>query len=200
MSINGRFFNSNEKLTFRKVLDRVGVFTAVECKAYIESSRIGLYELWRDNKAKEVLGYDKEQNKRVDEDHQPLIDHIDQVIYRQQQRSSTEGDIQANRDLVCIRDYIVQDILSVYEPDGYGSHNYDDMRVMDILLDDDSKNLTMWPSMNWASEWNPNTSGYRKLYEKYLELHWKLDSDADDYDPELSVKKFESQNRRLVAS
>jgi len=199
MSINGRFFNSNEKLTFRKVLDRVGVFTAVECKAYIESSRIGLYELWRDNKAKEVLGYDKEQNKRVDEDHQPLIDYIDQVIYRQSERSSTEGDIQANRDLVCIRDYIVQDILSVYEPDGYGSHNYDDMRVMDILLDDESKNLTMWPSMNWASEWNPNTSGYRKLYEKYLELHWKLDSDADDYDENMSVKKFEAANRRLIA-
>ena len=116
------------------------------------------------------------------------------------QGKSTEGDIQANRDLVCIRDYIAADILGVYQPDGYGSNNYDDMKVMDILLDDTSKNLTMWPSMKWASEWNPKVQGYRKLYDKYVDLHWKLIPDADDYDPKLTVKKFESQNRRLVAS
>jgi len=197
MSINARFFKPQEKMTFRKVLDRVGVFTAVECRAYIESSRQGLYELWRNNKGKEVLGYDEEQNKRVDEDDQPLIDYIDEVISRQ--GKSTEGDIDCWNDLICIRDYIVADILSVYEADGYGNHNYDDMRVMDILLSDESKNLTMWPSMHWASEWNPNTSGYRKLFEKYLELHWKLDSDANDYDENMSVKKFESQNKRLIA-
>ena len=193
MSINARFFNSNEKLTFRKVLDRVGVFTAVECKAYIESSRQGLYELWRNNEGKKILGYDEEQNKRVDEDHQPLIDYIDEVISRQ--GKSTEGDIDCWNDLICIRDYIVQDILHVYEADGYGSHNYDDMKVMDILLSDESKNLTMWPSMQWASEWNPNVSEYRKLYEKYVELHWKLDEDANDYDPNISIKKFESKNK-----
>ena len=30
MSFYGRFFKPEEKMTFRKVLDRVGVFTAVE--------------------------------------------------------------------------------------------------------------------------------------------------------------------------
>ena len=85
------------------------------------------------------------------------------------------------------------DILSVYEPDGYGSNNYDDMKVMDILLSDDSKNLTMWPNMKWASEWNPSVEGYKKLYDKYVDLHWKLIPDADDYDENISVKKFESK-------
>ena len=197
MSFYGRFFKPEEKLTFRKVLDRVAVFSAVECKAYIESSRQALYQLHK----KDVDGklvFDEQENKRIDEDHQPLIDYIDAVIYRQ--GKSTEEDINCWNDLICIRDYIAADILSVYQPDGYGSHNYDDMKVMDILLADESRNLTMWPSMKWASEWNPKVSGYRKLYEKYVDLHWKLDETADDYDPKLTVKKFESQNRRLTAT
>ena len=190
MSFYGRFFKPEEKLTFRKVLDRVGVFSAVECKAYIESSRQALYQLHK----KDVDGklvFDEQENKRIDEDHQPLIDYIDAVIYRQ--GKSTEEDINCWNDLICIRDYIVADILSVYEPDGYGSNNYDDMKVMDILLSDDSKNLTMWPNMKWASEWNPSVQGYKKLYDKYVDLHWKLDKDADDYDENISVKKFESK-------
>ena len=190
MSFYGRFFKPEEKLTFRKVLDRVAVFSAVECKAYIESSRQALYQLHK----KDVDGklvFDEQENKRIDEDHQPLIDYIDAVIYRQ--GKSTEEDINCWNDLICIRDYIVADILSVYEPDGYGSNNYDDMKVMDILLSDDSKNLTMWPNMKWASEWNPSVEGYKKLYDKYVDLHWKLDKDADDYDENISVKKFESK-------
>ena len=184
-------------MTFRKVLDRVGVFTAVECKAYIESDRQAMRELFKkDIDGKLVLSDEKE--KDIDEEHQPLIDYIDEVISRQ--GKSSEGDAQCWNDLICIRDYIAQDIMSVYETDGYGHSNYDDMKVMDILLNDDSKNLTMWPSMKWASRWNPNTKEYEKLYNKYVDLHWKLDKDADDYDPELTVKKFESQNRRLVAS
>ena len=190
MSFYGRFFKPEEKLTFRKVLDRVAVFSAVECKAYIESSRQALYQLHK----KDVDGklvFDEQENKRIDEDHQPLIDYIDAVIYRQ--GKSTEEDINCWNDLICIRDYIVADILSVYQPDGYGSSNYDDMKVMDILLSDDSKNLTMWPNMKWASEWNPSVEGYKKLYDKYVDLHWKLDKDADDYDENISVKKFESK-------
>tara|TARA_R100000081_G_scaffold76146_1_gene42599 strand:- start:78 stop:704 length:627 start_codon:yes stop_codon:yes gene_type:complete len=197
MSFYGRFFKPEEKMTFRKVLDRVGVFTAVECKAYIESSRQALYQLHK-SEVDGKLVFDKKENQRIDEDHQPLIDYIDEVISRQ--GKSTEGDIQAWNDLICIRDYIVQDILSVYQPDGYGSNNYDDMKVMDILLSDDSKNLTMWPNMKWASEWNPSVREYRKLYDKYVDLHWKLIEDSDSYDSNMTVKKFESQNRRLVAS
>ena len=52
MSLYGRFFKPEEKLTFRKVLDRVGVFSAVECRAYIESDRQAMYELFK----KEVDG------------------------------------------------------------------------------------------------------------------------------------------------
>ena len=197
MSFYGRFFNPEEKLTFRKVLDRVSVFSAVECKAYIESNRQALYHLHSIEDGDSVK-FDLEENKKIDIEHQPFIDYIDEVISRQ--GKSTEGDIQANRDLICIRDYIAADILGVYQPDGYGSNNYDDIKVMDILLDDDSKNLTMWPSMKWASRWNPNTKEYEKLYNKYVDLHWKLEEDADDYDPKMSVKKFESRNKIKAVS
>ena len=193
MSFYGRFFDPSEKLTHRKVLDRVAVFTAVECKAYIESNRQALYHLHSIQQDDGSVKFDLEENKKIDIDHQPFIDYIDEVISRQ--GKSTEGDIDCWNDLICIRDYIAQDILGVYEPDGYGSNNYDDMKVMDILLDDESKNLTMWPSMKWAARWNPKTYAYSELYEKYVNLHWKLDKDADDYDPKLTVKKFESSNK-----
>ena len=192
MSFYGRFFKPEEKLTHRRVLDRVGVFTAVECKAYIESNRQALYHLHSIEDGDSVK-FDLEENKKIDIEHQPFIDYIDEVISRQ--NKSTEEDIKCNRDLDCIRDYIAADILGVYQPDGYGSNNYDDMKVMDILLDDESKNLTMWPSMKWAARWNPKTYAYSELYEKYVNLHWKLDKDADDYDPKLTVKKFESSNK-----
>ena len=193
MSFYGRFFDPSEKLTHRKVLDRVAVFTAVECKAYIESNRQALYHLHSIQQDDGSVKFDLQENKKIDIDHQPFIDYIDEVISRQ--GKSTEGDIDCWNDLICIRDYIAQDILGVYEPDGYGSNNYDDMKVMDILLDDESKNLTMWPSMKWAARWNPKTYAYSELYEKYVNLHWKLDKDADDYDPKLTVKKFESSNK-----
>ena len=193
MSFYGRFFDPSEKLTHRKVLDRVAVFTAVECKAYIESNRQALYHLHSIQQDDGSVKFDLQQNEKIDIDHQPFIDYIDEVISRQ--NKSTEGDAQCWNDLICIRDYIAQDILGVYQPDGYGSNNYDDIKVMDILLADESKNLTMWPSMKWASRWNPKTYAYSELYEKYVNLHWKLDKDADDYDPKLTVKKFESSNK-----
>ena len=193
MSFYGRFFKPEEKLTHRRVLDRVGVFTAVECKAYIESNRQALYHLHSIQQDDGSVKFDLQENEKIDIDHQPFIDYIDEVISRQ--GKSTEGDIDCWNDLICIRDYIAQDILGVYEPDGYGSNNYDDMKVMDILLDDESRNLTMWPSMKWAARWNPKTYAYSELYEKYVNLHWKLDKDADDYDPKLTVKKFESSNK-----
>ena len=169
MSFYGRFFKPQEKLTHRKVLDRVGVFTAVECKAYIESNRQALYHLHSIEDGDSVK-FDIEENKKIDIEHQPFIDYIDEVISRQ--GKSTEGDIDCWNDLICIRDYIAADILGVYQPDGYGSNNYDDIKVMDILLDDTSKNLTMWPSMRWAAKWNPKTKEYQKLYDKYVEQHW----------------------------
>ena len=193
MSFYGRFFKPEEKLTHRRVLDRVGVFTAVECKAYIESNRQALYHLHSIQQDDGSVKFDLQENEKIDIDHQPFIDYIDEVISRQ--NKSTEGDAQCWNDLICIRDYIAQDILGVYQPDGYGANNYDDMKVMDILLDDESKNLTMWPSMKWAARWNPKTYAYSELYEKYVNLHWKLDKDADDYDPKLTVKKFESRNK-----
>lgn len=193
--IHGRFFDKNDKMTFRKVIDRVGVFSAVECLAYIESSRQAMYELHKVEHMGKLV-YDKEQNERTDLDHQPLVDYINTVIDKQ--GKSTEGDIDANRALDCIRDIIAQDIMSVYQNDGYGSTNYDDIKVMDILLADESRNLTMWPRMQWSTSWNPKNEGYRKLYDKYVDLHWKLDSDADDYDENLSIKKFEQKTGHLT--
>ena len=64
MSFYGRFFKPEEILTHRKVLDRVGVFTAVECKAYIESNRQALYHLHSIEDGDSVK-FDLEENKKV---------------------------------------------------------------------------------------------------------------------------------------
>ena len=171
MSLYGRFFKPEEKNTLRKVLDRTRALSAVECLAYISSELSAMKELYKTKAKNGRLVYDKEANKRFEQEHQPLITYIEQVIDRQ--GKSTEGDIQANRDLICIRDIIAQDIYSVYQPDGYGQSKYDDMRVMDILLNDDSKNITMWPLLKWSNDWNPKMSEYKKLYDKYEQLAWQ---------------------------
>ena len=172
MSLYGRFFKPSEKTTVRRVLDRTDVMSAVECRAYIMSEWQAMRELYRKENCNGVMVYDREANNKFEQEHKPFIEYIDSVISKQKESSSTEGDIQANRDLQCIRDIIASDILDTYSLDGYGNSRYDDIKVMDILLDDTSKNLTMWPSMRWAAEWNPKTKEYQKLYDKYVEQHW----------------------------
>ena len=73
----------------------------------------------------------------------------------------------------CIKDIIADDILDTYAPDGYGNMNYDNQRVMNVLLEDRAKNITMWPMMRWASPWNPKMKEYRKLYDKYEKMGWE---------------------------
>lgn len=170
MSLYGRFFKPEEKNILRKVLDRVDGMTLLDCRAYIEGEFIAMKELYKKKARNGRLVYDKEANDRHAQDHQPLLDYIDTVISKT--GKSTEGDIQAHRDIGCIRDIIARDILSVYEPDGYGCSKYDDQRVMDILLADTSKNITMWPMMRWSNEWNPKMKEYKKLYDKYEKMAW----------------------------
>ena len=170
MSLYGRFFKPTDKTDVRRVLDRTDAMSAVECRAYIMSEWNAMRELYRKENCNGVMVYDREANKRFEEEHKPYIEYIDSIIAKQ--GKSTEGDIQADKDLQCIRDIIASDILDTYAPDGYGNTRYDDIKVMDILLNDTSKNITMWPSMRWAAKWNPKTKEYQKLYDKYVEQHW----------------------------
>ena len=192
MSFYGRFFKPEEKTTLRRIQDRVAGMTILDCRAYIQGELDAMRELYKKENDKGTLVYDKEANKRHESEHRPLLDYIDAVIDKT--GKSTEGDIQAHRDMQCIKDLIASDIYSVYQPDGYGNTRYDDIKVMDILLDDTSRNITMWPMMRWASTWNPKMKGYQELYDKYVELHWKMQEDADDYDASLSIEKFERAN------
>ena len=175
MSLYGRFFKPQEKNTLRKVLDRVAGMSVLDLRAYIEGELIAMKELYRKKAKNGRLVFDKEANKRHEEDHLPLLEYIDACIEHADNRASTEAEIDLHNNMQCIRDIIARDILSVYEPDGYGSSNYDNQRVMDILLDDTSKNITMWPMMRWATEWNPNMKEYRKLYQKYEKMAWDSD-------------------------
>ena len=70
----------------------------------------------------------------------------------------------------CIKDIIIEDIYEVYQPDGYGDMKYDHQNVMNVLLDDTANNITMWPMMKWACDWNPKMKQYRKLYDKYEKI------------------------------
>ena len=101
------------------------------------------------------------------------MDYIDAQI--EKLGKFTEGDLLVQNNMQCIKDIIARDIMSVYEPDGYGSTRYDDIYVMDVLLNDVSKNITMWPRMKWATEWNPKNKEYKKLYDKYEAIGRELE-------------------------
>ena len=173
MSLYGRFFKPEEKSTLRRVLDRVDAMSPLDCRAYIQGELDAMKELYKKENDKGRLVYDKEANKRHEEDHRPLLEYIDACIEHANNRRSTEADIDLMQHMRCIKDIIARDILSVYEPDGYGSCNYDNQRVMDVLLNDRSKNITMWPMMRWASDWNPKMKEYKKLYDKYEQMAWE---------------------------
>ena len=128
MSLYGRYFKPSEKTTVRRVLDRTDVMSAVECRAYIMSEWQAMRELYKKENCNGVLVYDREANIRFEQEHKPYIEYIDSIIAKQ--GKSTEGDIQANRDLRCIRDIIASDILETYNNDGYGNTRYDDIKVM----------------------------------------------------------------------
>ena len=172
MSLYGRFFKPEEKSTLRKVLDRVDGMSPLDCRAYIQGELDAMKELYKKKNDKGRLVYDKEANKRHEEEHRPLLDYIDNEIEKAHKKSSTEADIDLVYNMQCIKDLIASDILDTYEPDGYGNMNYDNQRVMNILLDDRAKNITMWPMMRWASNWNPKMKEYRKLYDKYEQMAW----------------------------
>ena len=172
MSLYGRHFKPEEKNTLRRVIDRVAGMSILDCRAYIASELEAMNELYKQQNDKGRLVYDKEANKRHEEDHRPLLDYIDACIEHANNRRSTEADIDLMQHMRCIKDIIARDILDVYAPDGYGSFNYDNQRVMTVLLDDRSKNITMWPMMRWASDWNPKMKEYKKLYDKYEKMAW----------------------------
>ena len=168
MSLYGRFFKPGEKNTLRRVMDRVAGMSILDCRAYIASELEAMKNLYMKKGPGDKLVYDEEANERHVEEHKPFLDYIDSLL--EKKGKSTEGDIQVERDMQCIRDIIAKDLLSTYEPDGYGSTRYDDIYVLDVLIDDVAKNITMWPMMRWASEWNPKMKEYRKLYDKYEKI------------------------------
>ena len=173
MSLYGRFFKPGKKNTLRRVLDRVAGMSVLDCRAYIQGELDAMKELYKKKAKNGRLVYDKEANARHEEDHRPLLDYIDAQI--EKLGKSTEGDLLVQNNMQCIKDIIARDIMSVYEPDGYGSTRYDDIYVMDVLLNDVSKNITMWPRMKWATEWNPKNAEYKKLYDKYETIGRELD-------------------------
>ena len=175
MSLYGRFFKPEEKSTLRRVLDRVDAMRPLDCRAYIASELEAMKELYRKKAKNGRLVYDKEENERHEREHRPLLDYIDAEIEKAHKASSTEADIDLVYNMQCIKDIIASDILDTYAPDGYGASKYDDMRVLDVILNDRAKNITMWPMMRWASQWNPNMAEYRKLYEKYEKMAWDED-------------------------
>ena len=172
MSLYGRFFKPEEKSTLRRVLDRVDAMSPLDCRAYIQGELDAMKELYKKEGPGGKLVFDEAANERHEEDHRPLLEYIDACIDHAAKRRSTEADIDLMQHMRCIKDIIADDILDVYAPDGYGNMNYDNQRVMTVLLDDRSKNITMWPMMRWASDWNPKMKEYKKLYDKYEKMAW----------------------------
>ena len=172
MSIYGRFFEPSEKSTLRKVIDRVEAMSPMDCRSYIQGSWDAMCELYKVKNDDGSFEYNVAANERHELEHKPLIEYIDACIDHAAKRRSTEADIDLMQHMKCIKDIIANDIYEVYQPDGYGNMNYDNQRVMDVLLNDRSKNITMWPMMRWATQWNPKMKEYKKLYDKYEQMAW----------------------------
>ena len=170
MSIYGRFFKPEEKSTLRKVIDRVDAMSPMDCRAYIQSSWDAMCELYKVKNDDGSFEYNVAANERHEQEHKPLIEYIDACIEHANNRASTEADIDLANHMKCIKDIIIEDIYDVYTPNGYGDMQYDHQYVMNVLLEDRAKNITMWPMMKWACEWNPKMKEYRKLYDKYEKI------------------------------
>ena len=170
MSLYGRFFKPEEKSTLRRVLDRVDAMSPLDCRAYIQGELDAMKELYKKEGPGGKLVFDEAANERHEEDHRPLLEYIDACIDHANNRASTEADIDLANHMKCIKDIIIEDIYDVYTPDGYGDMQYDHQYVMNVLLEDRAKNITMWPMMRWACDWNPKMKEYRKLYDKYEKI------------------------------
>ena len=169
--IGNRFFEPKEKTNFRRIWDRVSTLELGNIESYIRGAYIAHLNLFAHEKNEKH--YDETRVKYIEEDYKPLFDYIDELKSRT--IDSTEKSLQLDRDLLCLRDIIAQDMHQAYECDGYGHTRYDNQKILDYFLNRPKmadRALVEYPRIIWATEWldEKENKKFYKLAQKILSI------------------------------
>ena len=92
-----------------------------------------------------------------------ILEYSEELALRE--INSTEDQLQQERDLVYIKDEIIDYIVKEYTFES--SSMYETQRVIDKYVDNSKMNITMLPEVVWSTTWHPNHKEVKKLYNKY---------------------------------
>ena len=115
--LGNRWFNPQEKTSYRKVWDRVSTLSLIEIGAYIR----GAYKAHLNLVTPETYTEEENLKNRLDDihaDYKPIIEYLEELESRD--INSTEKDIDLWNDSICLRDMIASDMHKAYEWDVFG--------------------------------------------------------------------------------
>jgi hypothetical protein len=161
-----KYFSKERKTLIRRVSDRVNNSMSVgDCYAFIRGAlkaELDLHFL-----PGELSFKDKERVERDEANtemyYKNILEYSEELALRE--INSTEDQLQQERDLVYIKDEIIDYIVKEYTFES--SSMYETQRVIDKYVDNSKMNITMLPEVVWSTTWHPNHKEVKKLYNKY---------------------------------
>jgi hypothetical protein len=161
-----KYFSKERKTLIRRVSDRVNNSMSVgDCYAFIRGAlkaELDLHFL-----PGELSFKDKERVERDEANtemyYKNILEYSEELALRE--INSTEDQLQQERDLVYIKDEIIDYIVKEYTFES--SSMYETQRVIDKYVDNSKMNITMLPEVVWSTTWHPNHKEIKKLYNKY---------------------------------
>ena len=161
-----KYFSKDKKTLIRRVSDRVNNSMSVgDCYAFIRGAlkaELDLHFL-----PGELSFKDKERVERDEANtemyYKNILEYSEELALRE--INSTEDQLQQERDLVYIKDEIIDYIVKEYTFES--SSMYETQRVIDKYVDNSKMNITMLPEVVWSTTWHPNHKEVKKLYNKY---------------------------------
>ena len=161
-----KYFNKKEKTLIRRVTAKVmSDMTVNDCYTFIRGAlkaELDLHFL-----PGELSLKDQERVQRDNDNtlryYKGILDYSQELVDRP--INSTEDQIQLDRDLVAIKDEIISYIVKEYTFEC--SSMYDTQKVIDYYIDTRNTNITMLPQVVWSTDWHPQHSAIKKLYNEY---------------------------------
>ena len=161
-----KYFSKERKTLIRRVSDRVNNSMSVgDCYAFIRGAlkaELDLHFL-----PGELSFKDKERVERDEANtemyYKNILEYSEELALRE--INSTEDQLQQERDLVYIKDEIIDYIVKEYTFES--SSMYETQRVIDYYIDTKNSNVTMLPQVVWSTDWHPSHTDIKKLYNKY---------------------------------
>ena len=161
-----KYFNKKEPTLIRRVSDRVNNSMSVgDCYAFIRGAlraELDLHFLPGELSFKDKERVDRD-NANTENYYKGILDYSQELVDRP--INSTEDQIQLDRDLLYIKDEIISYIVKEYTFEC--STMYETQRVIDYYIDTRNTNITMLPQVVWSTDWHPQHSDIKKLYNEY---------------------------------